>query len=72
MDGKDFTPALDMTKNNTARNTIFEESPPVKCRFVRLTMTGWPKTTPLGLLEFTVFGKASGSLPAAQPIPGKL
>jgi hypothetical protein len=69
MDGKIYTTALDHTNNNIQRNTIFEEIPPVKCRFVRLTMTNWPRTTPLGIIEFTVFGKASGFLPAAQPIP---
>jgi hypothetical protein len=72
MDGNTFTPALDQSKNSIAKNTIFEEIPPVKCRFVRLTLTGWPKTTPLGILEFTVFGKPADSLPAQQPIPGKL
>ena len=69
MDGKTYQPALDMTKNSTARNTIFEEIPPVKCRFVRLVVTNWPKQNPLGVLEFTVFGKPAESLPAAVPIP---
>jgi xylan 1,4-beta-xylosidase len=69
MDGKTFTTALDQTKNSLARNTIFEEIPPVKCRFVRLTITNWPKTSPLGIIEFTVFGKPAESLPAAVPIP---
>lgn len=69
MDGKTFSPALDQSKNNISRNTIFEEIPPVKCRFVRLTLTGWPKTSPLGILEFTVFGKPAESLPAAVAIP---
>lgn len=69
MDGNTYTPALDQTKNSTARNTIFEEIPPVKCRFVRLTIANWPKSAPLGILEFTVFGKPAGSLPAAVPIP---
>jgi xylan 1,4-beta-xylosidase len=71
MDGKTFTAALDQTKNSLARNTIFEEIPPVKCRFVRLTMTNWPKTSPLGIIEFTIFGKPAESLPAAVPIPTK-
>jgi xylan 1,4-beta-xylosidase len=70
MDGETYTMALDQTENATARNTIFEEIPPAKCRFVRLTMTNWPRTTPLGIIEFTVFGKPAESLPAAQPIPG--
>jgi len=68
-DGKTFETALDQSQNTIARNTIFDEISPVKCRFVRLTVTDWPKTTPLGLLEFTVFGKATGALPAAVAIP---
>jgi xylan 1,4-beta-xylosidase len=69
MDGKTFIPVLDQTKNKISKNTIFEEIPPVKCRFVRLTMTNWPKSTPLGILEFTVFGQPADSLPALVPIP---
>jgi xylan 1,4-beta-xylosidase len=68
-DGNVFTAALDMTKNDITRNTIFEEMLPVKCRFVRLTMTNWPRTSSLGIIEFTVFGKPAGSLSAAVPIP---
>ncbi len=68
MDGETYTTALDMTKNEVVRNTIFEEIPPVKCRFVRLTMTNWPGNS-LGIIEFTVFGKSAGSNPAAAPIP---
>ena len=71
LDGRTYTTALDQTKNAVSRNTIFEEIPPVKCRFARLTLTNWPKATPLGIIEFTVFGKPAKSLPAAQPIPGK-
>ncbi len=69
LDGQTYTTALDQTKNAISRNVVFEEIPPVKCRFVRLTMTNWPRATPLGIIEFTVFGKPAGSLPAAQPIP---
>lgn len=68
-DGSTFTTVLDQSTNAIARNTIFEEIPPTKCRFVRLTMLNWPRATPLGIIEFTVFGKPTGSLPAAQPIP---
>ncbi|MCY2954431.1 MAG: family 43 glycosylhydrolase [Planctomycetota bacterium] len=68
-DGQTYTMALDQTRNAISRNVIFEEIPPVRCRFVRLTLTNWPRATPLGVLEFTVFGKPGGSLPAAQPIP---
>jgi xylan 1,4-beta-xylosidase len=67
-DGNTYKNALDMTTNDIPRNTIFEEIPPVKCRFVRLTMTRWPGTS-LGIIEFTVFGQPAGSLPAAVPIP---
>jgi len=69
LDGKTYITALDQTKNNISRNTIFDEISPVKCRFVRLTLTNWPKTAPLGIIEFTVFGKPAESLPAEQPIP---
>lgn len=69
MDGQSFTTVLDQTDNKIQRNTIFEEITPVECRFVRLSLTNWPRTNPLGIIEFTIFGKASGSLPAAQPIP---
>lgn len=68
-DGKTYSQVLDQTNNTVSRNTIFGEIPPVKCRFVRLTMTNWPKASPLGIIEFTVFGKSAGSLPAAVPIP---
>ena len=68
-DGNAYTTVLDQSTNAVVRNTIFEEIPPTKCRFVRLTMTNWPRTTPLGIIEFTVFGKPSGSLPAAVAIP---
>jgi xylan 1,4-beta-xylosidase len=69
MDGNTYTKVLDQTKNTVSRNTIFDEIPPVKCRFVRLTLTNWPRTTPLGIIEFTVFGKPAESLPAKEPIP---
>ncbi len=70
LDGQTYTMALDQTTNAVSRNTVFEEIPPAKCRFVRLTMTNWPGTTPLGIIEFTIFGKPAESLPPAQPIPG--
>ncbi len=69
MDGNNYTTALDQTNNTILRNTIFEEIPPVKCRFVRLVITNWPRDNPLGIIEFTVFGKPAESLPAAVPIP---
>ena len=68
-DGNSYATVLDQSSNTIVRNTIFEEIPPTKCRFVRLTMPNWPRATPLGIIEFTVFGKPAGSLPAAVPIP---
>jgi hypothetical protein len=29
----------------------------VECRYVKLTITGWPEDLPCGVLEFTVFGR---------------
>ena len=69
MDGETYTTALDQSNYDISKNTIFEEIPPVKCRFVRLTMIDWPKSSPLGIIEFTVFGKSAGSLPAQVAIP---
>lgn len=69
LDGTNYSTVLDQSANQENRNTIFEEIAPVKCRFVRLMMLNWPRTTPLGIIEFTVFGKPADSLPAAQPIP---
>lgn len=73
MDGEKFIPVLDCTNNTENRNTIFNEIDPVRCRFVKLTITDWPKTAPLGIIEFTVFGKvAPTSLPAAVAIPNHM
>ena len=68
-DGENFETVLDMTNNESSKNTIFEEIAPVECRFVRLTITDWPKSSPLGVIEFTVFGKSTGYMPSAVPIP---
>ena len=59
-DGKVFTALLDKTRNAVTRYVEFDELPPTTCRFVRLTLTAWPRNagTPLGIVEFTVFGKA--------------
>ena len=69
MDGETYNTALDLTQNTIPKNTIFEEIPPVKCRFVRLTITDWPKNASLGILEFTVFGRPAGFLSSAVPNP---
>jgi hypothetical protein len=58
-DGESFATVLDKTNNDVASYVEFEEIPPTTCRFVRLTISGWPHNVgvPLGILEFTVFGK---------------
>jgi len=57
-DGKEFSTVVDKTSNDVTRYTEFDEIPPVRCRYVRLTVTGWPRAaSPLGVVEFTVFGK---------------
>ena len=59
--GNEYATVLDKTKNQVTMYTEFDEIPPTRCRFVRLTITDWPRrgTTPLGITEFTVFGKAA-------------
>ena len=59
-DGKTFTTVLDRTANDIARDTVYEEFEPTNCRFVRLTVTDWPKHLPLGIIDFTVFGWPDG------------
>lgn len=70
-DGSTFTTALDQTQNAVVRNTLFEEISPVLCRFVRLTITNWPRTgnAAPGVIEFTVFGKSGRSDPPAVAVP---
>jgi phage terminase large subunit-like protein len=68
-DGRTFTTLLDKTQNTVTKYVEFDELPPTACRFVRLTLTAWPRhaTTPLGIVEFTVFGKGvPPSSPAAR------
>jgi xylan 1,4-beta-xylosidase len=66
-DGKTFTTVLDKTGNMVTRYVEFDELPPTACRFVRLTLVDWPRraAAPLGIVEFTVFGRAVS--PSAMP-----
>jgi hypothetical protein len=59
-DGQTFTTILDKTGADVTRYTEFDELTPTQCRYVRLTITDWPRigNAPLGIMEFTVFGKA--------------
>jgi len=62
--GKEYTTVLDKTNNDVSLYTEFDEIPPTTCRFIRLTITDWPhRGTPLGVMEFTVFGKGVGTAP---------
>ena len=58
-DGKSFNTVLDKTANNVTNYIDFDELPPTVCRYVRLTMTDWPRRpgASLGIIEFTAFGK---------------
>ena len=69
VDGQNFTTVLDRTGNTVARSTTFDEFEPVECRFVKLTVTGWPENAPRGIVDFTVFGYPSGEKPAAVASP---
>jgi xylan 1,4-beta-xylosidase len=64
-DGKSYSILLDKTQNAITRYVEFDELRPTTCRFVRLTITDWPRRgpTPPGIVEFTVFGKAVSPSP---------
>jgi xylan 1,4-beta-xylosidase len=59
IDGTTYITVLDKINNKITKYIEFEEIPLTICRFVRLTMTDWPKVgnSNLGIMEFTVFGK---------------
>ena len=59
-DGENYTTVVDKTNNTVNKDTIFEEFTPVNCRFVRFTVTDWPKSGPMGIIDFTVFGYPDG------------
>lgn len=58
VDGSSYITVLDQTRNSATKYVEFAEIPPTACRFIRLTLTQWPKTSSsnLGIMEFTVFG----------------
>ena len=59
MDGETFQTVLDRTGNQVTKYVEFAEIPPTPARYVRLTLTGTPRVEglPLGVIEFTIFGK---------------
>jgi xylan 1,4-beta-xylosidase len=66
LDNKTFTTVADRTGNVKAQNVEFAEFAPVRCRYIKLTITAPPKAAPMAILDFTVFGKpasASGQTP---------
>ncbi len=58
-DGKAWNTVVDKTASTVTRYTEFDDFRPTRARFVRLTLTDWPHSAsqPLGVVEFTVFGK---------------
>ena len=60
-DGEAYKTVLDKTGNTITKYVEFDELAPTACRYVRLTITDWPRTgnSPLGIVEFTVFGRAA-------------
>jgi hypothetical protein len=56
LDGKTFSPIVNHTDNTRAQNVEFAEFSPVRCRYVKLTISGRPRDSALAVLEFTVFG----------------
>ena len=60
-DGKKFVTVLDKTKNTVAKDVVYDEFAAINCRFVRFTVTDWPKEAPLGVIDFTVFGYPEGT-----------
>ena len=59
-DGNEFRTVVDKTGNTLPKDTVYDEFAPVNCRFVRLTVTDWPRNYPLGIIDFTVFGYPDG------------
>jgi len=56
-DGQTFTTVVDKSNNNKDNAVEFDEIGPVRSRYVKLIITGWPKDLPGGVIEFTVFGR---------------
>ena len=68
-DGENYVTVLDKTGNTVSRDTVYDSFEPVNCRFVRLTVTDWPRNNPLGIIDFTVFGYPDGYDPPAVATP---
>ncbi|MBP5689866.1 MAG: discoidin domain-containing protein, partial [Bacteroidales bacterium] len=68
IDGQTWTNVVDQSANKVSRNTVFDEIVPTECRYVRLTMLDWPKSSPLSILDMTVFGRPTSYFPNVNPI----
>ncbi len=62
-DGETFETVVDKTRNDRDNAVEFDEIGPVQGRYVKLTITGWPGDVPIGVIEFTVFGRPGPSYP---------
>jgi hypothetical protein len=73
LDNKTYNTVADRTGNVKAQNVEFAEFAPIRCRYIKLTITAPPKAAPMAVLDFTVFGKpapASGQTPRS-PSPAQ-
>ena len=68
IDGQTWTNVVDQSANKVPRNTVFDDIVPTECRYVRLTMLDWPKSSPLSILDMTVFGRPTSYFPNVNPI----
>ena len=69
MDNENWKTVVDKSNYTGSRNVTFDDFAPVECRYVRLTMLDWPKGSPLSILDFSVFGRATGYSPSMIPVP---
>ena len=67
MDGENFYMLVDKTNNTKITDNVFEDITPRQCRYVRLTITGWPEGINLGIIEATIFGRYSGYINPTNP-----
>ena len=67
MDGENYFMLLDRTGNTRIADSFYDDIEPRQCRYVRLTVTGWPDGISLGVIEATVFGKYSGYINPVNP-----
>ena len=67
LDGENFYMLVDKTNNTKITDNVFEDITPRQCRYVRLTITGWPEGINLGIIEATVFGRYSGYINPTNP-----